>query len=40
MGKLGCDFGVTALGIHSDDARHTEHALWLIENQAIFDFTD
>jgi hypothetical protein len=34
------DFGAASLCIHPDDAWHTEHALWLVENQALFDRTD
>ena len=34
------DFGAASLCIHPDDAWHTEQALWLVENQALFDRTD
>lgn len=34
------DFGAAALSIQSDDAWHSEQALWLVENQALFDRTD
>lgn len=34
------DFGATSLSIQSDDAWHSEQALWLVENQALFDRTD
>lgn len=34
------DFGAAALRIEPDDAWHTEDALWLVENQALFDRTD
>lgn len=33
-------FGASSLCIQQDDAWHTEQALWLIENQALFDRTD
>ena len=35
-----CDFGAASLRIQPDDAWHTEQALWLVENQALFDRTD
>ncbi|GDY35932.1 hypothetical protein [Acidovorax sp. NB1] len=34
------DFGAASLCIQSDDAWHSEQALWLVENQALFDRTD
>ena len=34
------DFGAASLSIQSDDAWHSEQALWLVENQALFDRTD
>ena len=34
------DFGAASLSIQSDDAWHSERALWLVENQALFDRTD
>lgn len=34
------DFGAATLCIQPDDAWHTDQALWLIENQALFDRTD
>ena len=34
------DFGVASLSIQSDDTWHSEQALWLVENQALFDRTD
>ena len=34
------DFGAASLRIQPDDAWHTEQALWLVENQALFDRTD
>ena len=35
-----CDFGAASLRIQPDDAWHTVQALWLVENQALFDRTD
>ncbi len=34
------DFGAATLCIQTDDAWHTKQALWLVENQALFDRTD
>lgn len=34
------DFGAASLSIQSHDAWHSEEALWLVENQALFDRTD
>lgn len=34
------DFGAASLSIQSTDAWHSEQALWLVENQALFDRTD
>ena len=34
------DFGAATLCIQPNDAWHTEQALWLVENQALFDRTD
>lgn len=34
------DFGASSLCIKQDDAWHSEQALWLVENQALFDRTD
>lgn len=34
------DFGAAAFRIEPDDAWHTDQALWLLENQALFDRTD
>ena len=34
------DFGASSLCIQQDDAWHSEQALWLVENQALFDRTD
>ena len=34
------DFGATSLRIEADDAWRTPQALWLVENQALFDRTD
>lgn len=34
------DFGAASLSVRPDDAWHSEQALWLIENQALFDRTD
>jgi len=34
------EFGAASLSIRSDDAWHSEQALWLVENQALFDRTD
>ena len=34
------EFGAASLSIQSDDAWHSEQALWLVENQALFDRTD
>lgn len=40
LGAFTRDFGAAALRIEPDDAWHTEQALWLVENQALFDRTD
>lgn len=34
------DFGAATLRIQPDDGWHTDQALWLVENQALFDHTD
>ncbi len=34
------DFGASSICIQQDDAWQTEQALWLVENQALFDRTD
>ena len=34
------DFGAASFSIQSDDAWYSEQALWLVENQALFDRTD
>lgn len=34
------DFGAASLSIQSGDTWHSEQALWLVENQALFDRTD
>lgn len=34
------NFGAATLRIQPDDAWHTDQALWLVENQALFDRTD
>lgn len=34
------DFGAATLCIQTDDTWHSEQALWLVENQALFDRTD
>ncbi len=34
------DFGAATLRIQPDDHWHTDQALWLVENQALFDRTD
>lgn len=40
LGALTRDFGAATFRIQPDDAWHTEQALWLVENQALFDRTD
>ncbi len=40
LGALTRDFGAATLCIQPEDAWHTDQALWLIENQALFDRTD
>lgn len=40
LGPLTRDFGAASLCIEPDDAWHTGQALWLVENQALFDRTD
>ena len=40
LGALTREFGAATLCIHADDGWRTEQALWLIENQALFDRTD
>lgn len=40
LGVFTRDFGAATLCIQPDDAWHTEQALWLVENQALFDRTD
>jgi hypothetical protein len=34
------DFGAATLCIQPDDAWHSDRALWMVENQALFDRTD
>ena len=39
--RLSTDqLGVAALTVHADSTWYTEHPLWLVENQALFDRTD
>lgn len=40
LSALTDDFEAAALRIQPDDEWHTEQALWLVENQALFDRTD
>ncbi|MDD3651771.1 hypothetical protein [Immundisolibacter sp.] len=40
LGPLTRDCGAASLRIEADDAWRTEQALWLVENQALFDRTD
>ena len=40
LSTLTRDFEAATLCLQRDDAWHTEQALWLIENQALFDRTD
>lgn len=40
LGTFTRDFGAAALRIEPDDGWRTEQALWLVENQALFDRTD
>lgn len=40
LSSLTHDFGAASLCIQPNDAWHTKQALWLIENQALFDRTD
>lgn len=40
LSALTRDFDVATLRLQRDDAWYTEQALWLIENQALFDRTD
>lgn len=40
LSTLSRDFGATTVCLQRDDAWHTEEALWLVENQALFDRTD
>lgn len=40
LGACTRDFGAATLCIQPDDAWHTDQALWLVENQALFDRTD
>ena len=40
LGAVTRDFGAATLCIQPNDAWHTEQALWLVENQALFDRTD
>jgi len=40
LSALTLDFGAATIRIQPDDAWRTEQALWLIENQALFDRTD
>ncbi|QNM97103.1 DUF7281 domain-containing protein [Chitinimonas koreensis] len=40
LSTLTRDFGAATLCLQQDDAWHTEQALWLVENQALFDRTD
>ena len=39
--RLSTDqLGVAALTVHADSTWYTEHPLWLVENQALFDQLD
>lgn len=40
LSQLTRDFGASSLRIETEDAWHTRHSLWLVENQALFDRTD
>lgn len=40
LSTLTHDFGAATLCIQPEDAWHSDQALWLIENQALFDRTD
>lgn len=40
LSTVTCDFGAASLCIQPEDAWHSEQALWLVENQALFDRTD
>lgn len=40
LGTFTRNFGAATLCIQPDDAWHTDQALWLVENQALFDRTD
>lgn len=40
LSALTRQFGAATLCVQPDDAWHSEQALWLIENQALFDRTD
>lgn len=40
LGAVTRDFGAATLCIQPDDKWHTDQALWLVENQALFDRTD
>jgi hypothetical protein len=40
LGALTRDFGAATLCIQPDDAWRSDRALWLVENQALFDRTD
>lgn len=40
LGAVTRDFGAATICIQPNDAWHTEQALWLVENQALFDRTD
>lgn len=40
LSALTCNFGAATICIEPCDAWHTEQALWLVENQALFDRTD
>lgn len=40
LGQLTRDFGAACLRIEAGDAWYSEQALWLVENQALFDRTD
>lgn len=40
LSALTHNFGAAALCVQRDDAWHSDQALWLVENQALFDRTD
>lgn len=40
LGAVSRDFGAATLCLQTDDAWTTDQALWLVENQALFDRTD